>query len=94
MKHDIDDKELIKREKANLKFKALSVDKIFTDIVTNLREFLEIADALNTFQRKEIKQIRSVIKLIKRYHIAQLSEINHTSIQLEEYFEIKKKLKA
>jgi hypothetical protein len=88
---DTKDKELIKKEKAALKFKAMSVDKIFTDTAKNLNEFLEIADSLNTFQKSEIKQIRDTIKLIKKYHVAQLAEVELETETLNNYIKMGRK---
>jgi len=78
------DKDLVKKEKADLKFKSLAIDKIFTDAEKNMSEFLDIADSLNTFQEKEIQQIKDVIKLIKRYHISQLAGVNTAVMELRQ----------
>ena len=78
------DKEHIKKEQENLKIKALLIEKEFTDIEKQLWNFLEIADALHTFQKGEKTQVKDVIRLIKKYHVKQLAEVNIASRQLNE----------
>lgn len=87
---DTKDKELIKEEKATLRFKALSIDKIFTDVTRHLGEFIEITSSINTFQEKEIKMIKDVIMLIKKYHVALLSEVELAQYSLTEYIKRKR----